>query len=126
MALWVQKQGGASDVLRYLQSPCANEGISGFTFLNAAQTEPFPNTDCSKFRQWESVTHRRRQTAGQVFGPKSKNVDIIYKSFKRTRISLQNSNVSYKLLQCYVITCKKIMRVTHFIYRHLSGNSRSF
>lgn len=30
----------------------------------------------------ESVSHRARQTAGQLFGPKSKNVDVIYKCFK--------------------------------------------
>lgn len=103
-----RKKGGASYIPCYLQSPCANEGISGFTFHNAAQTVPFPNTNCSKLRQWESVTHRRRQTAGQVSGPKSKNVDIMYKCFRCILILHKDQHAkSNRMLRIVARLCQK-------------------
>lgn len=90
------KKEGPVTLPCYLQSPCANEGISGFTFHNAAQAEAFPNTHCSKFRQRESVTHRQRQTAGQLFGPKSKNVDIIYKYLSASSFLHKDQRAKFK------------------------------
>lgn len=63
--------------------PCTNGGGNGSTFHNAAQTETFPTTpSAANSGKRESVSHRARQTAGQLFGPKSKNVDVVYKCFK--------------------------------------------
>lgn len=79
------KEGGASDASCYLQSPLHKWGGGEMARhsimlhrLKHSQTPSAANSG-----KWESVSHRARQTAGQLFGPKSKNVDVIYKCFKR-------------------------------------------
>lgn len=83
------KVGGASDA-RYLQSPLLKWGEMARHSIMLHRLKHSQTPRAANPGKRESVSQRARQTAGQLFGPKSKNVDVIYKCFKCIKDPLAN------------------------------------